>query len=152
MKDSFHSYLINGQSDAVNPQRMGTKLAAHYCVTVAPGACQKIQLRLSDQVPTSFAGAKAVGGSPFGVAFDTIFKARKSEADEYYAWLTPESLTDDQANIFRQALAGMLWTKQFYFYDVDRWLEERGSDPFNPNRKAAPRNDQWHHMYNGDVI
>jgi len=64
----------------------------------------------------------------------------------------PRSLNADQANVMRQALAGMLWSKQFYHYDVDKWLDERGSDPFKANRKQAPRNDQWHHMYNGDVI
>ena len=66
--------------------------------------------------------------------------------------IIPRSLNADQANVMRQALAGMLWSKQFYHYDVDKWLEERGSDPFKPTRKAAPRNDHWHHMYNGDVI
>ena len=66
--------------------------------------------------------------------------------------ITPASLDPDAANVMRQALAGMLWSKQFYCYDVDRWLEERGSDPFKATRKAAPRNDKWHHMYNGDVI
>src|SRR5262249_55278434 len=64
----------------------------------------------------------------------------------------PASLSPDAANVFRQALAGMMWSKQFYHYDVDKWLEERGSDPFKPTRKRAPRNDQWHHLYNGDVI
>ena len=64
----------------------------------------------------------------------------------------PPPSTRDAANVMRQALAGMLWSKQFYHYDVDKWLEERGSDPFKPTRKAAPRNDHWHHMYNGDVI
>ncbi|HET6956229.1 MAG TPA: hypothetical protein VFI56_06595, partial [Vicinamibacterales bacterium] len=62
------------------------------------------------------------------------------------------SLNADQANVMRQALAGMLWSKQYYHYDVDKWLEERGSDPFKPDRKPSPRNDYWHHMYNGDVI
>ena len=78
--------------------------------------------------------------------------ARRAEADEFYAAVIPPSLDADAANVMRQALAGMLWSKQFYHYDVDKWLEERGSDPFKPTRKAAPRNDHWHHMYNGDVI
>ena len=64
----------------------------------------------------------------------------------------PASLDADAANVMRQALAGMLWTKQFYYYDVDKWLEERGADPFKPNRPGAPRNEQWHHMYNADII
>ena len=88
----------------------------------------------------------------FGRTFADAMQARRQEADEFYATVTPASLTPDEANVMRQALAGMLWSKQFYHYDVDKWLEERGSDPFKPTRKAAPRNDQWHHMYNGDII
>ncbi len=65
-------------------------------------------------------------------------RARKQEADEFYAAITPPALDADAANVMRQALAGMLWSKQFYHYDVDRWLEERGSDPFKPTRKVAP--------------
>ena len=82
----------------------------------------------------------------------TCCDIRHKEADEFYATVIPRSLNADQANVMRQALAGMLWSKQFYHYDVDKWLEERGSDPFKANRKQAPRNDQWHHMYNGDII
>ena len=79
-------------------------------------------------------------------------KTRRQEADEFYASVIPPSLDADAATVMRQALAGMLWSKQFYYFDVNRWLEERGSGPFSPSRKPAPRNDQWHHMYNADVI
>ena len=89
---------------------------------------------------------------PSAATLRRCFAARKQEADEFYAAITPPALDADAANVMRQALAGMLWSKQFYHYDVDKWLEERGSDPFKPTRKAAPRNDHWHHMYNGDVI
>ena len=84
--------------------------------------------------------------------FDEVLQTRRKEADKFYAEIIPSSLGADAANVMRQALAGMLWSKQFYHYDVDKWLEERGSDPFRPARKTAPRNDRWHHMYNGDVI
>jgi hypothetical protein len=77
--------------------------------------------------------------------------ARGREADEFYATIIPATLDDDQTRIMRQALAGMLWTKQFFHYDVDKWLEERGADPFNPRQKVA-RNAQWHHMHNADII
>jgi len=79
-------------------------------------------------------------------------KARRKEADEFYATVIPASLDADAANVMRQALAGMLWSKQFYNYDVDRWLSERGADPFKARRRAAPRNDRWHHMQNTDII
>ena len=81
----------------------------------------------------------------------TVMNARRQEADEFYATVIPASLDDDHARVMRQALAGMLWTKQFFHYDVNRWLEEHGSDPFKPSRRA-PRNEKWHHMYNADII
>ena len=92
------------------------------------------------------------GGEPLGAHFDEVFAARRREADEFYAGVIPASLGADGALVMRQALAGMLWGKQFYYFDLDRWLEERGAGPLRPGRKPAPRNDQWHHMYNADVI
>ena len=150
VKDSFHSYLIQGQTDAVNPARRGTKAAAHYRLSVKPGESQSIQLRLSASVDS--ANGNGHGTGPFGTKFTETLQARRKEADDFYASITPLSLNADQANVMRQALAGMLWSKQFYHYDVDKWLEERGSDPFKASRKQAPRNDHWHHMYNGDII
>jgi hypothetical protein len=94
----------------------------------------------------------ALKAGAFGKSFDEIVQTRRREADEFYASVIPKSLDADQANVMRQALAGMLWSKQFYHYDVDQWLDEHGSNPFKPTRRAAPRNDRWHHMYNGDVI
>jgi hypothetical protein len=147
VKDSINNYIVQGQEGAVNPEKKGTKVAAHYRLTVNPGECQTVRLRLS---PVAQGNGKAV--SPFGSRFQEVLQTRRREADEFYAALTPRSLNADQANVMRQALAGMLWSKQFFHYDVDKWLEERGSDPFKPNRKQAPRNEHWHHMYNGDVI
>ncbi len=111
-----------------------------------------LRLRLSDRSPAAFAGGNGQGATPFGGPFSESFALRAKQADEFYATVIPASLSADEANVMRQALAGMLWTKQFYHYDVDKWLEERGSDPFKEDRKQAPRNDHWHHMYNGDVI
>lgn len=150
VKDSIDSYVVHGQQDAVNPDKTGTKVAAHHRVTIKSGECQVVRLRLSSVVPP--AKVNGATSNPFGIQFDEVLKARRKEADEFYATVIPASLTADQANVMRQALAGMMWTKQFYHYDVDKWLEERGSDPFKEVRKAAPRNEQWHHMYNGDVI
>ena len=141
VKDAFDNYLVHGRREAVNPANTGTKVAAHYELTVAPGASAVVRVRLSD--------AAAPGGEP--AEFDAVLEARRREADEFYSAVIPESVGKDGANVMRQALAGMLWTKQFYNYDVDKWLSERGSDPFKP-RRAAPRNDRWHHMHNSDVI
>jgi mannosylglycerate hydrolase MGH1-like protein/glycosyl hydrolase family 63 len=152
VKDSIENYLLRGQKEAVNPENQGTKVAAHYRLTVKPGESQTIRLRLSDIAPEALGQTRGKIATPFGSTFEEVMRNRLEEADEFYASVIPASLKSDEANVMRQALAGMLWTKQFYLYDVDKWLEERGSDPFKENRKAAPRNDSWHHMYNGDVI
>jgi hypothetical protein len=152
VKDGINNYVVNGQEGGVNPEKKGTKVAAHYRLTVAPGHSQVVRLRLSDTAPTAYAPSNGKTATPFGTSFESVFEARRRETDEFYATVIPHSLNADAASVMRQALAGMLWSKQFYHYDVDKWLEERGSDPFKPFRKAAPRNDGWHHMYNGDVI
>ncbi len=152
VKDGINNCVVLGQAAAVNPEQQGTKVAAHYRVTVPAGQSKSIQLRLTDTAPAAYLGGNGKTDLPFGSKFDEAFQSRRDEANEFYRAITPAALGTDEANVFRQALAGMLWTKQFYHYDVDKWLEERGSDPFKANRKAAPRNDHWHHMYNGDVI
>ncbi|HMF10689.1 MAG TPA: glucosidase, partial [Gemmataceae bacterium] len=152
VKDSINNYIVHGQVGAVNPEKMGTKVAAHYQLTVNPGMSKIVRLRLSNVAPTALAHGNNGGPEPFGLEFETTLKARRDEADAFYATVIPSSLNSDAANVMRQAIAGMLWSKQFYHYDVDKWLEERGSDPFKETRKQAPRNDSWHHMYNGDVI
>ncbi len=143
VKDSINDYIVHGKKDAVNPAKKGTKAAAVYRLNVNPGECQVIRLRLSDVEP---------GATPFGDEFQKVLKTRHKEADQFYEGIIPRSLHADAANVMRQALAGMLWSKQFYYYDVDKWLGERGSDPFKSSQKAAPRNEHWHHMYNGDII
>jgi hypothetical protein len=150
VKDGINNCVVHGQSDAVNPAKSGTKVAAHYRLTVPPGECGVVSLRLTSVAPDGL--TQSHGGAAFGEHFDKTLRMRRAEADEFYAAITPPSLDADAANIMRQALAGMMWTKQFYYYDVNRWLEERGSDPFSPARKAAPRNEHWHHLYNADVI
>jgi hypothetical protein len=152
VKDGINNYIVHGQEGAVNPEKKGTKAAAHYYLTVNPGACQVVRLRLSDTAPDTLFQINVDGAGPFDGHFEETLQARRREADEFYAAVIPSSLGADAANVMRQALAGMLWSKQFYHYDVDKWLEERGSDPFKVTRKVAPRNDSWHHMYNGDVI
>ena len=149
VKDGFHNYVVHGRTDAVNPAARGTKAAALYQFRIEAGASQSVRLRLSQLDPTEVVQTH---GGPFGTHFDEILTQRLHEADEFYRDLTPAGLDADAANVFRQALAGMLWTKQFYLYDVDRWLEERGRHPFQAKRPGRSRNEHWHHMYNGDVI
>jgi Mannosylglycerate hydrolase MGH1-like glycoside hydrolase domain len=149
VKDGINNYIVHGHKEAVNPERKGTKAAAHYSLEIAAGGSQVLRLRLSDVAATTT--VKKSQAAQFRSGFDTFMTARRREADEFYQSVIPPSLNADQANVMRQALAGMLWTKQFYHYDVNKWLEERGSDPFNPKRLAT-RNDHWHHMYNADII
>ena len=152
VKDGINNCVVHGEHDAVNPQKTGTKMAAHYHLTVPPGKCEVVRLRLTSVAPDALSQAYGKGAGAFGKAFDDMLRTRRQEADEFYTAVIPPSLDADAANVMRQALAGMMWSKQFYYLDVNRWLEERGSDPFSPMRKAAPRNDQWHHLYNADVI
>jgi hypothetical protein len=150
VKDGINNYIVHGRQDAVNSEKTGTKASAHYPITVGAGESKILRLRLSDAAPAVWTRSEDGQGGPFG-DFDSILEARRQEADQFYAVVIPSSLNADQANIMRQALAGMLWSKQFYYYDVDKWLEEHGADPFKP-RRHAPRNDHWHHMYNADII
>jgi hypothetical protein len=141
VKDGIDGFIVHGRQEAVNPQQQGTKAAAHYPLTVGGGQSRTLRLRLHN----------APSAAPFG-EFEATMQARRQEADEFYATVIPPSLDADAASVMRQALAGMLWSKQFYYYDVDRWLEERGADPFKAGRRSAPRNEHWHHVYNADVL
>jgi len=152
VKDGINDYIVHGQEGAVNPEKKGTKAAAHYRLMVNPGECQIVRLRLSDIAPAAFDWGKDKSHGPFGSQFEDVLHTRRSEADEFYTSIIPPSLDADAANVMRQAMAGMLWSKQFYLYDVDKWLKEHGSRPFEASTRAIPRNDHWHHMYNGDVI
>jgi hypothetical protein len=150
VKDGIHEYLVRGHRDTVNPEKVGTKVSVHHEIEVGPGESRTLRLRLCDAAPGSPPPTAAWRGGPFG-SFDALFETRRAEADEFYATVIPASLDADARNVMRQAVAGMLWSKQFYYYDLDQWLSEHGADPFNPKRRA-PRNERWHHMYNAHVI
>jgi len=151
VKDGINDAIVQGQTDRVNPEKTGTKVAAHFPIEIAAGKSQTIRLRLTDNAPARISAAYS-GGDPFGRHFEDVLAKRREEADEFYAELMPESVTPDGARVMRQALAGMLWGKQFYYYDLNRWLREHGSDPFKPGQHRAPRNETWFHMYNADII
>ena len=152
VKDGINNFLVQGQKDAVNPEQRGTKACSHYHFTVPARASEVIRLRLTEVSPAKPNPVNGPDWLPFGNHFEEVLRTRRKEADEFYASVIPSSVGSDAANVMRQALAGMLWSKQFYHYDVARWLKEHGSDPYQPTHRSAPRNDHWHHMDNADVI
>ncbi len=147
VKDGINNCIVHGQRGAVNPAQQGTKASVHFKVEIAAGMAQSIRLRLTDAAPRT---GTAKGGA-FGSEFKSVLESRRREADAFYAEVIPAALDADAKLVMRQALAGMLWSKQFYYYDVHQWLTERGSNPFKPDRRS-PRNEHWHHMYNADVL
>jgi hypothetical protein len=143
VKDSFHDYVIRGDKEAVNPDRVGTKAAAHYVLAVAPGASKTICLRFSDEEDDA-------RFTP--VAFEATFRQRIEEANEFYDSLAPSGLSEDARRVQRQAFAGLLWSKQFYHFDVSRWLKGDPGMPEPPRERLRGRNADWTHLYNADVI
>jgi hypothetical protein len=143
VKDGINNYVVEGNHNAVNPEKTGTKSAAHHELNVGAGKTASIRLRLSDLAPRAM-------GDPFK-SFSEIVQTRKSEADEFYRAVTPERVSKDEALVMRQALAGMLWSKQYFFFDVDKWLTEHGDDPMKPGARSM-RNSEWFHMVNQHVI
>jgi hypothetical protein len=143
VKDAFHNYVIHQRFDVINPQQTGTKASPHYQLQVAAQSEEVIRLRLSSVSPEQ-------GGGSFR-DFDQIFTARLAEAHEFYDAITPDRIKADtnRVNVMRQALAGMLWTKQYFYYDVDLWLDEHHLS--REQRKTA-RNGEWFHMLNDDII
>ncbi len=141
VKDGINDYVVSGRADAVNPKLEGTKAAARYRMVIAPGATTTVRLRLTDVSPT---------GDAF-TDFERDAARRREEADEFYATIIPAHLSADARNVMRQALAGLLWSKQFYHYDIGRWLDgDPGGPP--PAVRRAGRNRDWRHLYNEDVI
>jgi hypothetical protein len=157
VKDSFHDYLLHGARDAVNPAQSGTKCAAHYHARIAPGASVTLRLRLTNIDPRSGGlqaepAPRAQTAGLFGEEFERMFDQRRGEADQFYAHRFPQERSEDARNVMRQAVAGMLWSKQSYHYDVRTWLEgDPGQPPPSPERKNG-RNHDWAHLYNADVL
>ncbi len=143
VKDGINNYVVNGQQGAVNPQQTGTKAAAKYQLTVGAGQTATIRVRLSNVAPVAI-------GDPFK-NFTADMESRLNEANEFYRAVTPERATEDEARVMRQALAGMLWSKQYFGFDIDKWLEEHGIDAMRPGNKQI-RNMEWFHLVNHHII
>jgi hypothetical protein len=155
VKDGINDYVVHGTETAVNPARTGTKAAAQHVLTIPAGGSASIRMRL---VARSDADAEAQAtprraADMLGTGFEEIFATRRSEADAFYAKVIPPTLREDPSQVMRQSLAGLLWGKQYYEYDLHRWLGEHGVSPWNPNAPASSvRNVSWFHMVAQDVI
>ena len=143
VKDAFHEYVVLGEKDKVNPARAGTKAAARYELNIPAGQSATLKLRLSPQQPSV---------DLLGKTFDAVFSERIAEADEFYAERVGNARSEDAANVQRQAFAGLLWSKQFFHYDVNRWLDGDPAGPPPPENRRFGRNRDWRHLYNEDVI
>jgi hypothetical protein len=144
VKDAFHEYVVQGRSDAVNPENTGTKACALYRLEVPAGAGYTLRLRLSAE--------NEAPEEPFGGAFDRVFADRIREADDYYSALLPGHLSGEERCIARQGYAGLLWSKQFYHFSVKDWLEGDPALPAPPASRRRGRNRDWIHLYNRDVL
>ena len=144
VKDAFHNYVIHNHTTAVDPGCTGTKAALHY----------RFEIAARDSVVLKFKLASS--NDPHDVSvdskFDTVFSQRRTEADEYFNKLLKADLSADERNVSRQAYAGLLWSKQFYYYSVREWQEGDPTQPTpNASRKGL-RNEEWEHLYNRDII
>jgi len=146
VKDGINDYIVHGQQEAVNPQRIGTKAAAHYHLALGPGETVTVRLRFSER------DTQRPRRNPFASDFDQIVAARLHEADEFYATVIPWNLSPDAQSVMRQAFGGLLWSKQFYHYVVEQWLRGDPALPPPPPERRRRRNREWGHLFNDDVI
>jgi hypothetical protein len=143
VKDGIHEFIVHGRSGAVNPEHTGSKAAVHYVREIGPHATAVLRLRLTDRADLP---------QPFGAEADHTFDLRRQEADAFYRRVTPFEIPEDMRNVQRQAFAGMLWTKQYYRYLVNRWLEGDAPAPPPPEHRKQGRNHQWRHLSGADVL
>ena len=144
LKDSINDRVVHGRTEAVNPEENGTKAAAHYKFNIPAGETISVRLRLAR-------GGTRTSAEAFG-DFDAMFKLRRAEADQFYKELAPDSLGEEPRAIQRQAFAGLLWNKQFYHYDVARWLDGDPGQPPPPPERLSGRNSGWRHLNNDRVM
>ncbi len=144
VKDAFHRVVVHGELGAVNPAREGSKAAFHYILSIPSGGQRTVRLRLRH--------AEQSRGIPFGAGFDRVFRDRIAEADEFYAERIPAAATEDERRVIRQGYAGLLWSKQFFHFVTQHWLEGDPSQPAPPASRMSGRNVEWPHIYNRDVI
>ena len=145
-KDGINDFIVNRQNDALNKSAHGTKAAVSYELMIEAGDCASVYLRLSNEEMVD-------EERPIFVNFaNRLFNQRKKESDEFYRGIIPDKLSDDAKSVMRQAFAGMIWSKQYYHYEVKRWLDGDATQPAPPQSRKKGRNKDWQHIYNDDVI
>jgi len=143
VKDGINNAVVDGRADLVNPARTGTRAAAHYVLHLQSGQSESLLLRLSEGAPRVAAFADA----------EDVLALRTAEADLFYnSQFGAPQMTEDERRVQRQAFAGMLWSKQFYFYEVEEWLDGDPAGPPPPARRKQGRNAEWRHLHNADVL
>lgn len=153
LKDGINDFVVEKKKEAVNPALRGTKGAMHYRLEIPPGVTEVLRFRFCEYAPMDLAHAfLRDDGDPLADDFEKVLEERREEADAFYFNITPETVDEEDARIMRQALAGMLWTKQFYYYDLDLWLKQRGGNPLSSSEPRKVRNQRWVHMVNKDII
>jgi len=160
VKDAFHRRVVGDESEAVNPRRVGTKTAAWHVLDLPAGASHVVKLRLApvvkgaakSAVKSAAKGRAAAADDPLGRGFDRLFAQRIAEADAWYARRQPATLTPTERSTTRQAYAGLLWSKQFYHYVVEHWLDGDPEQPTPPAERRGGRNHDWPHLFNRDVV
>jgi hypothetical protein len=151
LKDGINNFVVHGKQSAINPDMTGTKASALYRLEIGPGQSASVRLRLVNRTSSGINIKDRDDTFPFGKYFQDILDARLSEANEFYRSVTPPSVSPEEANVMRQALAGMLWSKQYYYWDADSWLEEHHAHPLHHGSRDF-RNRDWFHMVNEDII
>ncbi len=145
VKDGINDFVVNGKEKAVNIKKTGTKMSALYELEIGSNDSQVIRMRLvsSDEFSDKM---------DFNKNYEEIFKVRLKEADQFYESIISSKLSKEEKNVFRQAMAGLFWTKQYYYYDVERWLSGHVKEPLEPEIPDTIRNRHWFHMVNDNVI
>ncbi|MBL9189639.1 MAG: hypothetical protein JNK23_19315 [Opitutaceae bacterium] len=151
-KDGINDAVVHGRRDAVNPAQTGTKVAVHHRLAVPPGGSASVRVRLRVAASASEPKSPAPKLAPAFADFDAVFAARQTEADEFYAHLQRDLHDPDARLVQRQAFAGMIWSKQYYYYDVPEWLAGDPAQPPPPRERRHGRNSDWLHLNNGDII
>lgn len=144
VKDGINNFMVHRNTTSINSEQTGTKVSPHFEIVVPAANSVVLRLRLTDKAPD-------ILSEPFDAIYERVFEERVADCDEFYKSITPKNVSDDEALVMRQALAGMLWSKQYYYFDGVKWLREHGFDPMQGDGHAI-RNREWFHMLNDDII